>query len=165
MRGASRRFAPEMKPLRPKERRALTGGSISPEAEGRSRRRRDQCGVRLAASSQTDNHLYAPGGPSLRDGQAIAASLATIFTLHRSVAERRSPLNHTHLQSSWRMRRERSERSVRTQITLFSPLLPIPTIRQPPTAPLPKGTQRPRCVKRNGRRRRPKSVASILDVL
>ena len=32
----------------------MTGGSISPEAEGRSRRRRAQCGVRLAASSQTD---------------------------------------------------------------------------------------------------------------
>ena len=34
--------------------RALTGGSISPEAEGRNRRRRAQCGVRPAASSQTD---------------------------------------------------------------------------------------------------------------
>ena len=44
--------------------RAMTGGSISPEAEGGSRRRRAQCGVRPAASSQTDNHLYAPWGPS-----------------------------------------------------------------------------------------------------
>ena len=34
------------------------------------------------------------------------------------------PLEHTRLQSSRRMRRERSERSVRTQITSFSRLLP-----------------------------------------
>ena len=38
--------------------------------------------------------LRAQGGPSLRDGQAIAASLVTVFTLHCSVAERRSPLTH-----------------------------------------------------------------------
>ena len=37
-------------------------------------------------------HIHQPGGPSLRDGQAIAASLVTIFTLLCSVAERRSPL-------------------------------------------------------------------------
>ena len=55
---------------------------------------------------------------------------------------------NTRLQSSRRMRRERSERSVRTQITLFSQLLQI---RQFTIAPLPKETQRPRCVKRNGR--------------
>ena len=35
------------------------------------------------------------GGPSLRDGQAISASLVTAFTLHCSVAERRSPLTHS----------------------------------------------------------------------
>jgi hypothetical protein len=52
------------------------------------------------------------------------------------------------------MRRERSERSVRTQITSFSQLLPNPTIRQPPTASLPKETQRPRCVKHDAARRR-----------
>ena len=68
------------------------------------------------------------GAGASRDGQAIAASLATIFTLHRSVAERRSPLKRSHLQSSRRMRRERSERSVRTQITSFSRLLPNPAI-------------------------------------
>ena len=47
------------------------------------------------------------GAGASRDGQAIAASLATTFALHRR-----------------RMRRERSERSVRTQITSFSRLLP-----------------------------------------
>ena len=39
--------------------------------------------------------VRAQGGPSLRDGQAIAASLVTVFTLHCSVAERRSPLTHS----------------------------------------------------------------------
>ena len=126
-------------------------------------------GVRRAGLLRSSRYALtqpdAFGAGASRDGQAIAASLATIFTLHRSVAERRSPLNHAHLQSSRRMRRERSERSVRTQITSFSQLLPNPTIRQPPTASLPKETQRPRCVKHDGRRRRPKSVASIFDVL
>ena len=109
-------------------------------------------GVSPLLHKPTHNHLYAPGGPSRgalrlllssryaltqpdafgagasRDGQAIAASLATTFALHRSVAERRSPLERSHLQSSRRMRRERSERSVRTQITPFSRLLPNPAI-------------------------------------
>ena len=44
--------------------------------------------------SVTDKHTPHPGGPSLRDGQAIAASLVTVFTLLCSVAERRSPLTH-----------------------------------------------------------------------
>ena len=42
-------------------------------------------------------------------------------SLRRGATE---PLEHTRLQSSRRMRRERSERSVRTQITSFSRLLP-----------------------------------------
>ncbi len=131
-------------------------------------RRAGPCGTTLATAFGSDlrsvdtlrSSRYALtqpdafGAGASRDGQAIAASLATIFALHRSVAERRSPLEHSHLQSSWRVRRERSERSVRTQITSFSQLLPNPTIRQPPTASLPKETQRPRCVKHDAARRR-----------
>ena len=48
--------------------------------------------TRLPAASTKG--VRAQGGPSLRDGQAIAASLVTVFTLHCSVAERRSPLTH-----------------------------------------------------------------------
>ena len=89
-------------------------------------------GVRRAGLLRSSRYALtqpdAFGAGASRDGQAIAASLATIFTLHRSVAERRSPLKRSHLQSSRRMRRERSERSVRTQITSFSRLLPNPAI-------------------------------------
>ena len=56
--------------------RALTGGSISPEAEGRSRRRRAQCGVHPAASSQTDPQPPLSSRGSVARGLAAASQFA-----------------------------------------------------------------------------------------
>ena len=139
-------------------------------------RRAGPCGTTLATAFGSDlrsvdtlrSSRYALtqpdafGAGASRDGQAIAASLATTFTLHRSVAERRSPLERSHLQAPGGCEGSAAIGVSAPKSHRSPDYCPI---RQFTIAPLPKETQRPRCVKHNGRSRRPKSVASIFDVL
>ena len=146
--------------------RALTGGSISPEAEGRSRRRRAQCGVRLAASSQTDPQPPLCSRGSVARGcfavRATRSPNPTPLARAHHATDKQSPLH-------WRLYSLFTAPSRSDGAPYNIPISKAPggcegsaasgasapkshrspdycPIRQFTIAPLPKETQRPRCV-------------------